>query len=306
MRVLSASLTSLDHAARPWRLRALERAHETQFAQKLRRIVNFGCVLALVSAAMMAALILPERDHDQTASIAPPRLEAAAMPAPIPEPALQLASLEQADWQAVRRPVQLYHLEGPEVEGTDLSYQVSSRGRDARRDLMSWRPRDGREESRPTVIISVERFEGSQPTQRPFFADMASRASEQHLALERLSEISELRTKFGPMQVAEGLLKRDDKTTGCTLFRRLDTGGLVIAGWYCAPAKRPLDRVALSCFLNRLDLVSAGRDQELKRHFAEAERQRGACVSARQSGRRITWLDHEAPMPALKLSAKGL
>jgi hypothetical protein len=80
--------------------------------------------------------------------------------------------------------------------------------------------------------------------------------------------------------------------------------GLTLAGWACGVAQRPLDRVALACFLDRLDLVGAGRDAALRTVFAEAERARVPCASSRQSGKRLTWLDHEAPVPGLKLSAR--
>ncbi len=81
--------------------------------------------------------------------------------------------------------------------------------------------------------------------------------------------------------------------------------GLTLVGWVCGAAQKPVDRVALACFIDRLDLVGGGRDAGLRKVFAEAERARRPCVSSRQSGKRLTWLDHEAPVPDLKLSARG-
>lgn len=301
--LLGRFFRAADASARPWAHRASPAA-EPRFIRITRRALAAFALLTLVSAAMMAALLLPDRESEASAPLRLTSAEAESEPRP-PEPAFALATAEAMEWQPVRRPVQIYALEAPELEGTELSYQVLARGRGARRDILHWSAKAGREGQRASVLIAIDRFEGSQPPQRPLFADMAQRAADHHASLERFSEPADLRTKFGLMQVAEALLIQDGRKQGCSFFRRLDTTGLVIAGWFCPPPARPLDRVALACFLNRIDLVSAGPDQELKRQFAEAERQRTPCITSRQPGRRITWLDHEAPLPALKLSANG-
>jgi hypothetical protein len=300
----------LDFQARPWKEREVARHFEAPWRKKLRRAVNFACIITLVSAAMMAALLLPEAESIEKQTlpdtadlrVAPPAVE---MTGTTPAPTLSLASLDTGEWTPVRRPVQIFNLEGPETEGSDLTYTVNMRGRSARQDVMSWTPRAERIGTRPRIALLIERFEGTQPTQRPLFADIAARAAEHHIALDRMSEPAEIRTKFGAMQVADAQFAIDGQAQGCLVFRRLDTGGLVIAGWFCPPRNRTIDRVGLACFINRLDLVAAGTDRELRRHFAEAERQRGTCASARQAGRKITWLDHEAPVPPLKLSTRA-
>ncbi len=114
----------------------------------------------------------------------------------------------------------------------------------------------------------------------------------------------DIRTKFGPMEAAELSLKQENALLPCLAFRRIDMAGVTIVGWLCGTPQRPVDRVAMSCFVDRLDLIGGGRDQNLRKFFAEAERSRQNCPSSRQPGRKMTWMDHESPVPALKLTAR--
>lgn len=268
--------------------------------------------VGLVGLAFAAALFMPERaEHVWPA-------EAAIAPEPAPvmvaEPSEPLAlaftpaSLSTApqQWQPLRKPMAMYHLESPDLAGLEMSYRVSMRGK-SRQDSLTWLPREdaSADARRALAQVIIERHEGGPTTERPLFADLASRAAEQHLVIERMARPQDIRTKFGPMEAAEATIRQEGKALNCIGFRRIDMSGLTLVGWMCGVAQRPVDRVGLACFIDRLDLVGGGRDAGLRKLFAEAERSRTPCSSARQSGKRLTWLDHEAPMPGLKLSARG-
>lgn len=303
-----------------WRLRTLG----MNLADSLARISRFrlgaSVLVAAGGLAIGAALFLPD---GETAAAPPPAeavsaeaavatladLRPVALPArTVPTvPDLLPARAADAGWQAVKRPFLVYNLEAPEVDAGDLVHRVAMRGRDARQDVLSWTAPATRKaaSARPAVYLVIERFEKAVPMFRPLYSDLAARAAEQGVSIERMNAPGEFPTKFGGVEVADAVLQTEQGALGCLMFRRVDTIGLVVAGWYCGTAQRPADRVSLTCFIDRLDLVGAGQDAALKKHFASAERNRRSCVGARQSGRKLTWLDHEAPLPALKLSAKA-
>lgn len=269
-------------------------------------------VVGVIVTALAAALFMPERIEP----VQPAEAAAPAEPAPViiaerkepVSPPFTPASLSAAPahWQPVRKPMAMYHLESPDMAGLEMNYRVSMRGT-SRQDSLIWTPKAeaSGETRRALAQIIIERHEGSQTTERPLFADLAVRAAEQHLVIERMARPQEMRTKFGPMEAAEATIRQEGRALSCIGFRRIDMAGLTLVGWACGAAQKPVDRVALACFIDRLDLIGGGRDAGLRKVFAEAERARTPCSSSRQSGKRLTWLDHEAPVPGLKLSARG-
>lgn len=302
-----------------WRFRTLGMNLADSLGRVSRFRVGASVLVAAGGLAIGAALFLP--DEEPIAGVPLPVEVAPAEAAtpladlrPVTLPARSTAAVSDllpaktvdAGWQAVKRPFLVYNLEAPEVEAGDLVHRVAMRGRDARQDVMSWTAPAARKaaSARPAVHLVIERFEKAMPMFRPLYSDLAARAAEQGVSIERMNAPGEFPTKFGGVEVADAVLQTEQGPLGCLVFRRVDTIGLVVAGWYCGTAQRPADRVSLTCFIDRLDLVGAGQDAALKKHFANAERNRRSCAGARQSGRKLTWLDHEAPLPALKLSAK--
>ena len=213
----------------------------------------------------------------------------AATEASILSPMVASAKAAKAEdvWVPVKRPVLLYNLEAPDVEASSLVYRVAMRGKSARQDMLTWvsRGQAGAGKFKPAVHLVVERFEQTSPTFRPLYSDIANRAAEQGISIDRMTPPQEIQTKFGSGQVADAVLSTEQGPLGCLVFRQIDTIGLVFAGWYCGSAQRPADRVSLICFIDRLDLLGAGQDAALKKHFAGAERNRKSCAGARQSGR---------------------
>lgn len=288
-------------------------------ADLLHRVDRFrlgaGVLLVCGGLAIGAALLLPDEDIATASAGAAPADPAVALadlrPVALPAASVPvitdlLPAKAEAGWQPVKRPFLVYNLEAPDVEAGDLVHRVAMRGRDARQDVMNWTVPATRKaaSARPAVHLVVERFEKAVPTFRPLYSDLAARAAEQGVSIDRMNVPGEFPTKFGGVEVADAVLQTEQGAHACLVFRRVDTIGLVVAGWYCGTAQRPADRVSLACFIDRLDLVGAGQDAALKKHFANAERNRRSCAGARQSGRKLTWLDHEAPLPPLKLSAK--
>lgn len=264
-------------------------------------------LLSASASALVASLLLPEGGSAENRKIAlsalPPIMDEPVPPARIPPPALPV----EPQWQLVKRPIPMFHLEAGDLGGGERESLIFMRGPQTRREIFSWLPRAGDEKNTGRLLVQLmaERYEQSLPTFRPLFADMAMRAAERGFSIEKISPTDELRTKFGPFEIAEVMLSGEQGFAACIAYRRIDGFGFVIAGFYCGSAQRPADRVSLACFVDRLDLVGAGQDRELKKHFAAAERNRKPCANPRQPGRKMSWLDHEAPLPPLKLSARG-
>lgn len=289
------------------RLKGLAMQWPRRLPEDLRWSIGFVGLAFIAILALGAALLLPEEARREAEE--PPQV---LNMKPVLMPPVQVAALNEPPrapaetWQPVRRPIALYNIEAPDLDGTDRVHRVAGMGRHARQDVMSWQARPPRASplTRPAIHLVVERFENGAPAARPLYADLAARAAEEALSIDRMAMPGEIVTKFGGMEVAETIISGDRGVLGCLAFRRLDPIGLSVTGWYCGSQTRPADRVSLGCFIDRLDLIGAGQDVPLKRHFAQAERNRKACPGARQPGRKQTWLDHEAPVPALKLSAR--
>lgn len=237
---------------------------------------------------------------------APPLAIPPVVHPPLPDQPLRLAPAPEA-WQPVRRPIAIYHLESAETERLGFRLAVEARGRHDRRDTLTWSARGeaGAEAGRAVIQIAIERFEAGSPTARPLFPDLAQRMAGEGYSIERMNVPGQIATKFGAIEIADAIIDLGPARAACLLFRRIDGIGLTIAGWYCGTPRRPVDRVSLGCLLDRLDLIGAGRDVDLKRLFAAAERNRTGCGQGRFGARKQTWLDHEAPVPALRASARG-
>lgn len=295
-------------------LAALAAGFSRMFARATRSrrgTTTITIVLSLVVSAWLAAMILPERVSDGGEGPAEAQPVAAA-PARLAEPVLeaprvQLQPVPARDvWVPVRRPFAIYHVEAPELDQAELVHRVATKDRQTRQDSFLWTNSQVRPNSlqRPAIHLVIERYENGLPTTRPLFPDLAMRAAEIGVSIERLQNAQDVMTKFGALEVAEAHLDSESGRMACLAFRRNDTAGLVLAGWYCGTKERPADRVGFACFIDRIDMVGAGQDQALRRLFAQAERQRKGCPTQRQPGRKMTWLDHEAPVPALKTSQR--
>lgn len=282
--------------------------------QIVRHSRKSAFVIGLAVLALALALLLPEPERQAMAIQPEPAVVAARAPEPAPQPAPNeirrspepALPPEQRPWQPVRQPIVLYHVESPELSGLSLAYRVAQRDR-SRQDTLTWQPKSDSgevEARRSSALLVVERHEGHAPTEKPLFADLAARAAEHRLVIERMARPQDIRTKFGPVEAAELTLRHENGVAACLAFRRIDMVGVTLVGWLCGTPQRPVDRVSMSCFVDRLDLVAGGRDTTLRKFFAEAERSRQNCSTARQTGRKLTWMDHEAPVPPLKLTAR--
>ncbi|MFO1150220.1 MAG: hypothetical protein U1E62_17725 [Alsobacter sp.] len=139
--------------------------------------------------------------------------------------------------------------------------------------------------------VVVYRTGGEANRPGSLYLELARRAAEDGQAVMRTTSPETLPTRFGPVETA--VLDLADGANGrqCSAWRIVaEEQDLRVTGWICGPQGRPVERHALTCLIERLDLSPATQpDPELKAYFLEAEKNRTpGCPSPRPvpAGRR--------------------
>lgn len=221
------------------------------------------------------------------ASFGGPGPATAVAPAPTPPP---------AGWIDIVRPIALYGLEAPEIARLDSAHEARRHEPGGgRRDLLAW----GRLGETPYLRLSFYRLGAEEPGEPSLFVEAARRAAEIGYAVAALGKSDALPTRFGAFEVADLRLERGAAAASCLAFLLRETSGVLrVSGLSCGGPDAPLDRVALACQLDRIDLLSAGEDQALRGVFVAAERKRDMRCAARSA--RASWLEPRGAQPQLR------
>jgi hypothetical protein len=202
-------------------------------------------------------------------------------------------------WRAIAKPVEMMALQAPQFARHAAEYQARRNDRGDREDRLTFEP--GSPDA-PQAAILLRRSAASHP-QPSLFTDMTRLQAERTVAVTRAAAPGRLATKFGDLEVADMTFQgRDGRGLACLSFRS-DAGAqpIALAGWYCAPQGAGVERPEVACFVDRLALLKAGEDKELRAFFAEAEQRRRPCPTMRVStGRKPTWLDADGKAPAMR------
>ncbi len=257
-----------------------------EMARSRRALIGTAATLAVVCGAF----VLFSREPSQAVQPAPT--------APLEEKATEPSKPKAPEWTEIRRPVLQFALDMPQIERASLRQRLFRSAGGAREEILSWGSL-----STPTfhAQIVVHHAGESLPNDDGLFIAIARQAATSGLAVTRLATPISLPTKFGDLETADGQLTTENADRACLVFRhRRADSTFALAGWYCGTEEKPAERIALSCFIDRLDLVAAGDDVQLQQIFANAERQRGPCQNNRAASRRLSWLDMDGRPPALK------
>lgn len=203
------------------------------------------------------------------------------------------------DWVAISRPTTVFSLAALDAAGQP--WRLSAR-LDQRSSL--------REDRFVAGAFGEDRFFADIIFQRhalmtggTLALGMSRALSQEGLALVRSSQPTGLVTKFGATEAADVVVADGARERACLAFRHVaEPAGFLMQGLVCGHA-RPADRVALACMIDRITLLGAGDDRELRSHFSRAELQRlSGCTPPRleAAGRRVTWLDNEGAAPRLR------
>jgi hypothetical protein len=231
-------------------------------AAKLQRLALFGVAFLFACATVLFVL-------SGESGAAPPEK-------PIATPPAGEAAPEKPAWIPVIRPIHLFALEAPELMKAAANYDaMRSTTSDGREDFLSFG--SAARADAPFMRISVYRVGSEVKDPAPLFVDLSRRASTLGLAVGRTTPGEAMQTKFGDMEVVEAKLSANDVERSCFAFRRAVPGErLRLAGWYCPPAGSFAGKAGITCLIDRLSLLSAGEDNQLRESFVAAERRRPA------------------------------
>lgn len=226
----------------------------------------------------------------------PPHVEQIA-PAPAP-----------AAWIEINRPFQIYGLEAPALAKLSRSYEARRhQAGGGRQDILTF----GSANADAAYVRMVLYRPGTEDVPKTaFFVDMALHAADAGLAVTHSPPPAALATRFGEAEAADlTLTTGEGRVLPCLGFRlAAKTLPWSLMGFACDRPK-PMDRRALRCLFDRLDLNAAGDDRALAKFFADAELRRDpACAGTRltPAAMRTTLLDEKDPrendwMPPLRL-----
>ena len=178
------------------------------------------------------------------------------------------------EWLDVPRPIHIFDLEAPALRGLPLVY--SARRRSSGEGREDWLAYGALGSDAPALRLRLYRRADKIASSPPLFAAVATQAAKAGLSISRASLADLLPTRFGAFEIADVTL-RDANVASipCSGFRlTLATPALTIGGLACGTADRPLNRIALACLLDRLDLRSGGDDRAMIDFFAASERRR--------------------------------
>ncbi len=204
-------------------------------------------------------------------------------------------------WKNVAKPAELIALQAPQFQRVAPTYVARQSDSGDREDALLFEP--GAPEL-PEARIALRRpaTAGRQPS---LFIDMTRQQAERGVAVTRAGAPGRLATKFGELDVADMTFQdHQGRSQSCLAFR--SDGPIGLSGWYCAAQGAAVERPELACFVDRLALLKAGEDKDLRRFFAEAEQRRTPCPTTRVStGRKPSWLDSDGKAPQMRGEITG-
>jgi len=306
------------------RLVDLADAIETGFARiarPVRRLLRSGAIrltgglawrgLAAVTGIGLTAMLvaaLSSGSSEPALAGLPGTADASVAPGvrDVRQQALPLA-VRGEDWVSIGRPIALFGLESPELDKRSAYGARRSQDGQGREDVLTFGAfEDGK--SFLSLKFQINRDAQMQAAlaglSQPFVITLVREGAARGLSVGRSGATTTIETKFGAVETADVGLSDGEAGRACIAFRHLDAAAhLSFSGWWCGSEAKPADRAQLTCLIDRIDLLSAGDDPELRASFARTElNRRPGCSVPRlaATGRKGSWLDADGKAPALR------
>jgi hypothetical protein len=262
------------------------------FALGNMRSLAFGAIASVACVAIMAVFSDAPPPGTEPANMAVGSIATPVRISPRPE------------WQTARKPVEIISLQAPQFDRVPQIYTARSSDQGVREDSIAWNHASVKT---PDARIALVR-QNNTSNQPSLFIEMVRLQAERGVAVLRSGTSGPLPTKFGALEAADmTFADQSGQEQACLTFRSAPgqaKGG--ITGWYCAQANAAVERPEVACWIDRLTLLRAGEDQELRKFFTEAEQRRRPCPTVRAStGRKPTWLDSDGKTPGMRGDVTG-
>lgn len=267
---------------------------------------------ALTGVGLTAMLVAGLSSGSSDPALASLPGPAAVSPSPeVRDVRLQAAPIGagQDGWVTIARPIALFGLEAPELDRRSGYEARRSRDGQRREDVLTFGEfGDGRSFLSLRLQVNRDAGEGALAgLSQPFVIMLVRESAARGLSVGRSGATTTVETKFGLVETADASLSDGTAGRACIAFRHLDASAhLSFSGWWCGSEARPADRAQLICLIDRIDLLSAGDDPELRASFARTElNRRQGCSVPRlaATGRKSSWLDADGKAPALKTAS---
>ena len=188
-----------------------------------------------------------------------------------------------AGWIEVLRPFQLYTVESPyfaKAAATHSARRHDSKGGGRRDNLVLGDPAG----AAPWLDVEIDRVGSETARKTPLYNELARQSARSGHAIVRYSRPEALETRFGTFELVDLVLGAEGREPACAGFRlRSEKPALMTAGVACGSPSRALDRQALACAIDRIDLAASGEDRELGAWFAQTELKRGLGCEANRT-----------------------
>jgi hypothetical protein len=207
----------------------------------------------------------------------------------------------QQNWQVNRKPVEILSLQTPQFGRLPAQYLSRSSEAGDREDALTF---ESASAELPDARLTLRR-NATSGADISLFIDLTRQQAERGVAVVRTGTPGRLPTKFGDMEAADmTFTDAGGRNQACLGFR--SSGSVMLTGWYCAPKGAAVERPEVSCFIDRLILLKAGDDKDLRKMFTEAEQRRSPCpAKAVSAGRKPTWLDADGKAPSIRGDITG-
>lgn len=225
-----------------------------------RKHLTISRALAAISAAVLLAVI------------------AADLVSPTPaKSSVPQESQPRSAWLEIPRASGAFDLASPLLAGIEQSYMTRRhRTGQGRKDIITFGA--AADAAVPFVRVSIYRPGGEGTVPIDPVEAVAAEALDARIDAEVKGPAGDVATKFGGLTTIDMQLKAADRSRNCLAASgKFDVPGFGLVIWYCNPGEEIVAVGQLACLLDRLSLVTSGRDEKLIDFFAKAELNRSFC-----------------------------
>ncbi len=188
----------------------------------------------------------------------------------------------KAAWSVATRSYPAFAVSQFDLSGKTETYEILRHPAGGRKDVFRW----SAEGEKPVAELELYRPGGEFGQSGPAIAEIAARMDPD--GTRGLETAGVIDSKFGGVTLLR-LTGSTANTPSCLGFlKRLDEPDLQISGWSCQGDTWPARRAAIGCILNRLMLLTAGKEPKMAELFARAELKRGSCAPSAASADWVT------------------